>query len=216
MLLPAEAGQDRTIEWEGERLTCPSNFRLRVLESTVAFANSFRGMGSGLIPEDAARAAASELKSYHWANPTHRSHVLTSAWHVPVRWFAGFAPDDQEIYEGEHGVAVRYRTTLPLMRTRTQHTLDVLGRVGGFDAPAEELGRLVEWLEPFHENSVVELDYGSVATLFDPADLIVDDTCELVAESVAALEAGDLLRAGECYGKVVARWAHAFSVSFSS
>lgn len=214
--MPHEVTEDRVIEWEGARLTCPSNFRLRVLESTVAFANSFRGMGAGLIPEDAARAAASELKSYHWSNPTHRSHVLTSAWHVPVRWFAGFVPDDQEIYEDEHGVAVRFRARIPLARNRIQRTLGVLSGVGGFDAPVEELGRLAEWLEPFHEKSLVELDYGSVATLFDPAELIVDDTCELVGESVAALEAGDMLRAGECYGKVVARWAHAFSLSFSS
>ncbi len=216
ILLQGQPRADLTLDWEGQRLICPSNLRLRVLESTVAFSNSFRGMGAGLIPEDAARAAASELKTYHWAHPTHRSHILTSAWHVPVRWFAGFHPDDQEIYEGESGISIRFRTPISHMRQRVDHTLNVLGRVGGFDAPAEELGRLAEWLGPFDDGSLVELDYGRVATLFEAADLVVDDTCELVHESVAALEKGDMLRAGECYGKVVARWAHAFSLSFSN
>src|SRR3970040_345060 len=54
-----------TVEWDGRRLVCPRNLRLRVLESTVAFANAFRGLGAGLIPEDAARFADHELRRYH-------------------------------------------------------------------------------------------------------------------------------------------------------
>ena len=39
---------------------------------------------------------------------------------------------------------------------------------------------------------------------------------ELVNESIEALEIGDMMRAGECYGRVVTRWAPAFSVTFSN
>lgn len=63
---------------------------------------------------------------------------------------------------------------------------------------------------------MVELDYGGVAELFDPADVVLDDTCELINESLDALAEGDMVRAGECYGKVVSRWAPAFSVTFSN
>ena len=58
-ILSEEEGDSHwTVEWEGRRLVCPRNLRLRVLESTVAFANAFRGLGVGLVPEGAAQAAA--------------------------------------------------------------------------------------------------------------------------------------------------------------
>ena len=63
---------------------------------------------------------------------------------------------------------------------------------------------------------MLELDYGSVSELFDPKELVLDDSCEQVKESLDALEAGDMMRAGECYGRVVTRWAPAFSVTFSN
>jgi hypothetical protein len=63
---------------------------------------------------------------------------------------------------------------------------------------------------------MVELDYADVSDLFDPQELVFDESCELIQESIEALDAGDMLRAGENYGKVVTRWAPAFSVTFSN
>ena len=192
LLSEAEGEAPWTVEWDGRRLVCPRNLRLRVLESTVAFANALRGIGVGLIPDDAAKAADRELRTYQVEHPGHRSHVLTSAWHVPVRWFVAFDPDEKE------------------------RAHSVLEQLGAFQAPAEELGQLSSWLEPFPEGSMVELDYSDVSDLFDPQELVFDDSCHLIQESVDALENGDMLRAGENYGRVVSRWAPAFSVTFSN
>jgi hypothetical protein len=63
---------------------------------------------------------------------------------------------------------------------------------------------------------MVELDYHEVSDLFDPGEIVFDDSCELVHQSLEALESGDMMRAGECYGRVVARWAPAYSVTFSN
>jgi len=63
---------------------------------------------------------------------------------------------------------------------------------------------------------MLELDYGEVSSLFDPNELIFDDSCELLQQSLEALASGDMMRAGECYGRVVTRWAPAFSVTFSN
>lgn len=216
MLSESDGESHWEVEWNGQRLVCPRNLRLRVLESTVAFANAFRGLGVGLIPEDAARAADRELRAYHDANPHHRSHVLTSAWHVPVRWFTAFDPEEKEIYQGPVGPRVRFRAEIDLARARVRRAHGVLTGLGAFQGPAEDLEQLVEWLEPFHDESMVELDYAGVSELFDSQDLVFDDSCELVQESVAALGVGDMVRAGECYGKVVSRWAPAFSVTFSN
>ena len=216
LLSEAEGDSHWTVEWEGRRLVCPRNLRLRVLESTVAFANAFRGMGAGLIPEGAAQAADRELKRYHRSYPEHRSHILTSAWHVPVRWFAAFEPSEKQIYETEEGPRIRFRTNIDKARRRIVEALEILNKLAVFVGPAQELGQVLDWLEPFPDGSMVELDYGEVATLFDPDELIFDDSCEQVRESLDALDTGDMMRAGECYGRVVTRWAPAFSVTFSN
>ena len=216
-LLSEDEGDSHwTVEWEGRRLVCPRNLRLRVLESTVAFANAFRGLGAGLIPEGAAQAADRELKAYHRSHPEHRSHILTSAWHVPVRWFAAFDPSEKEVYEGLEGPRLRFRTDIDKARRRLQRAHDILTKLAVFVGPAEELNQVMLWLEAFPEDSMVELDYADVSDLFDPQELVFDDSCDQVNESIDALEAGDMMRAGECYGRVVTRWAPAFSVTFSN
>jgi len=216
MLSETDGESEWSVEWEGRRLVCPRNLRLRVLESTVAFANAFRGMGVGLIPEDAAKAADRELESYHSSNPSSRSHVLTSAWHVPVRWFTAFDPSEKFLYEGPGGPRVRFRANIEDVKPRVDYALETLRQLGIFQGPAEELNQLVDWLEPFPDASMVELDYADVSDLFESQELIFDDSCELIQESVKALASGDMMLAGENYGKVVSRWAPAFSVTFSN
>ena len=216
LLSEAEAEPDWVVDWNGRTLTCPRHLRLRVLESTVAFANAFRGLGAGLIPEEAAQAADRELRAYHEDHPSHRSHVLTAAWHVPVRWFTAFVADDKELYEVGGQARLRLRVDLPVARERVARALDVLRELQVFQGPAEELGQLAEWLDGFPEDSMVELDYAGVSDLFDPQDLVFDESVELVQQSVNALAEGDMLSAGENYGRVVSRWAPAFSVTFSN
>lgn len=216
LLSEAEGDSHWTVDWEGRRLVCPRNLRLRVLESTVAFANAFRGLGAGLIPENAAQAADRELKAYHRDHPEHRSHILTSAWHVPVRWFAAFDPSEREVYEGPEGPRLRFRTDIDKARDRIRRAHGILVKLGVFAAPAEELNQVLGWLEQFPQESMVELDYGDVSELFDSQELVFDDSCEQINLSLDALESEDMMLAGECYGRVVTRWAPAFSVTFSN
>lgn len=216
LLSEREADSQWIVEWDGQKLVCPRNLRLRVLESTVAFASAYRGLGAGLIPEPAAEAADAELKAYRRAHPGDRSHVLTSAWHVPVRWFVAFEPGEKEVYDGHSGPRLRYRTNIEDAQRRINNAYRVLTKLGAFTGPAEELANVRDWLEPFPPGSMVELDYASVSELFDPQDLVFDDSCDQVAQSVEALDAGDMMLAGECYGRVVTRWAPAFSVTFSN
>jgi hypothetical protein len=216
LLSERESEPEWVVEWKGRALTCPRHLRLRVLESTVAFANAFRGLGAGLIPEEAAQAADRELRAYHEDHPSHRSHVLTAAWHVPVRWFTAFVADDKELYEVGGQARLRLRVDLPVARERVARALDVLRELQVFQGPAEELGQLAEWLEGFPDDSMLELDYAGVSDLFDPQDLVFDESVELVQQSVNALAEGDMLSAGENYGRVVSRWAPAFSVTFSN
>ena len=216
LLSETEGESAWTAEWDGRRLVCPRNLRLRVLESTVAFANAFQGLGVGLVPEEAAQAADYELREYHRAFPEHRSHVLTSAWHVPVRWFTAFDPTDKQLYETNSGMRLRFRSDIDNSRRRVGRAFDILDKLDVFPGPTEELGQLGEWLDPFASGSMLELDYSDVSDLFESDDLVFDDSCELIQESLDALESGDMLKAGENYGRVVSRWARAYSVTFAN
>src|SRR5919106_5567889 len=138
LLSEAEGDSHWTVEWNGRRLVCPRNLRLRVLESTVAFANAFRGLGSGLIPEGAAQAADRELKAYQRSYPEQRSHILTSAWHVPVRWFAAFDAYEKEVYEGPQGPRLRFRTDIGKAQARVRRACEVLAQPALFPGPGEE------------------------------------------------------------------------------
>ncbi|MDH3190812.1 MAG: hypothetical protein OEM39_09295, partial [Acidimicrobiia bacterium] len=144
------------------------------------------------------------------------SHVLTSAWHVPVRWFVAFQPEQREVYEVDGLPRIRYRSDISEVRRLLDRAMEALGKVGMVQGPTVEMAQLISWLEPFPDDSMVELDYGEVSDLFDPKDLVLEDSVALTQESVDALLDGDMLRAGELYGTVVTRWAHAYSVTFSS
>jgi len=173
-------------------------------------------MGIGLIPEDAAEVADQEFRQYRTEHPEHRSHVLASAWHIPVRWFVAFDPDEREIYGTEDAPRLRFRCDIVEARARLAHAVVVLDEVGMTQGPTVEMEQLTSWLRPFDDGSMLELDFGEVSDLFDPKDLVLDDSVGMVAESVRALESGDMMRAGELYGMVVTKWAHAYAVTFSS
>ena len=127
----------------------PRHLRLRVLESTVAFANAFRGLGAGLIPEEAAQTADNELRRYHREHPGIGPMSSPSAWHVPVRWFTAFQPDDKEVYEVDGAPRVRLRVDLGVGLKRVDHALEVLRGLQVFQGPAEELAQLADWLDSF-------------------------------------------------------------------
>jgi hypothetical protein len=133
-----------------------------------------------------------------------------------VRWFTAFVSEDKEVYEIEGQARLRYRVDLEVARDRVERVLEVLRGLQIFQGPAEELGQLSEWLSMFPDDSMLELDYGEVSELFDPQDLVFDESVDLVQQSVNALAEGDMLAAGENYGRVVTRWAPAFSVTFSN
>ena len=108
-----------TADWQGRRYVCPRHPRLRMLEGLLAFRNAYPGATAAmLVPESIAARAMAELESYRDAVPEARSHILTSAWHVPVRWFAAFDPSEKEVYEGPDGPRLRFRADITRARER--------------------------------------------------------------------------------------------------
>jgi hypothetical protein len=205
------------IDWEGRRYVCPRHPWLRMLEGLIAFRNSYSGSSAAmLVPDRIADSAAEELTRMHRGRPGVRSYILTSGWHVPLRWFAAFDAAERELVEADGGLTIRYRTPLPEAVARLARAVRILDEAGFDEVIVEPVRSLIGWLDGFPNSGVVELDYGSVASLLVDGDLVLDESAAEVAASLDALEDGDLEKAGEYYAAVASRWAHAQSLAYAS
>jgi hypothetical protein len=205
------------IERDGRLFVCPRLPRLRMLEGLLAFRNAYpAAIASSLVPESLARRAAAELDRLHTRHPGARSHILTSPFHVPPRWFGAFNPKERELVQGPGGLTIRYRTGRGAAVRRLQRAARILERAGFDEDSVTQLRDLVGWLRAFPVDAVVELDYGGAARLFSDGELATDETAADVAASLRALQRGDYDAAGEHYGRVAGRWSHAQALTFAS
>ena len=80
------------------------------------------------------------------------------------------------------------------------------------EGPVEqEILDLIDWLEMFHANSMVELDYGGLAdymelALAEEGGLESDTSIEDIQSSIAGLAVGDGALAGRGYERLITRW----------
>jgi hypothetical protein len=203
--------------WNGRGYVCPRTPRLRILEGVLAVRRAYGQLGSAsVVPEEVARAAARELAMLREEDPAARAHILTSAWHVPLRWFVPFDPSAKELVGAGSRSSIRYRVGYRQAMDRLRRCLEILGSVEVAEAIAAEVRELREWLDGFPADAMVELDYGSVAAAFSEPALIMDSSVAEVWRALDALAGGDWSAAGEAYASLVTRWAAPMAVSSSN
>ncbi len=194
-------------EVEGDVLICPWRTRLRMLAGLLAFRNSIpEEVAEAFVPEAEARRAAHELATLGDERPEVRSHILHANWHVPLRWFAAFDDSERILTEDKDGLRVRYETELSTAKARLVRCLSVLESTWIDDSVTTAVRELLEWLDGFTSDGIMELDYGSVAAMFSHEDLLEDRSAAEVATCLDALEAGDLIRAGRSFSGLTERW----------
>ncbi len=141
------------------------------------------------------------------------SHILTSTWNIPPRWFALFHPEERLRGENEDGPFTIMRTSIGKAKQRTTFTYEAVLNAFGSGQVEAEIADLLQWLEIFDKNSIVELDYGGLAIYLnnlliqnDEAGLDADTSVEDVSTSIAGLASGDGALAGRGYERLVSRW----------
>jgi hypothetical protein len=189
---------------------CPWRTRLRMLVGLLAFRGTLpEEVADAFVDDDVARRAARELAEISDNHPEVRSHILHANWHVPLRWFAGFDPAERILTEDRNGLRIRYETTLAKARERLERAVDILDMSWLDDSVALALRELMEWICDFPSEGLLELDYGSVAAMFEDEDLVDDRSAEEVWSCLDALQIGDADRAGRTFGQLSDRWATA-------
>lgn len=147
------------------------------------------------------------------------SHILTSTWSIPPRWFALFSPEERlrGINAGSYFTVIR--TTISNAKSRCNFTHQAVLGAFGPGAVEAEISELLAWLEIFNDNSIVELDYGGLANYLNKCliengeiGLEADSSVEDVNSSIAGLASGDGTLAGKGYEKLVMRWRRVASL----
>jgi hypothetical protein len=204
-------------DWRGRRFVCPRRPQLRILEGVLLFHASLETTGRAVIISESVRQqAVDELRTLLRREPGIRSHILTSAWHVPIRWFVPFSKDDRQFDSTGSHPTLRYRTGLSDGLGRLERALEILAEVEMPAGIVAEVSSLVSWFSEFSADSMIELDYGLVTELFSETELALDDSVAAVWSSLQALADGDWATAGEHYGELTTRWARAFAISYSN
>ncbi len=141
------------------------------------------------------------------------SHILTSTWSIPPRWFALFSPDERLRGVNEDGHYTILRAAISNAKSRCKFTHQAVLGAFGEGAVEGEVAELLAWLEIFDGKSIVELDYGGLATYLNnqlvnggEVGLDADSSVEDVSTSIAGLASGDGALAGRGYERLVSRW----------
>ncbi len=235
VVVPEDESEDAYIRWaDGVTYVCPWQTRLR---SWLALghlrATTRPPLADAFSPEQAAKAAeAAEAFSRKYGDITSlRTYIQTSAWHVPLSWFALFSPAERWLALGQadqSGVAVPataaavrtliYATAMAQARRRLARALAAVrkglhGPLSGPDdvrrdslAITAQLEDVARWLEEFHPRSVVELDYGGLVNLLDDDALRGDQSVAEIGAAISGLARSEPELAIAMYRRAAARW----------
>jgi hypothetical protein len=232
VVVPEEESDDAYVRWaDGVTYVCPWQTRLR---SWLALghlrATARPPLADAFSPAEAARAAEAFARKYGDITSL-RTYIQTSAWHVPLSWFALFSPAERWLALGqgqESGTgpsatasAVRtliYATAMAQARRRLARALAAVrkglhGPLSGPDdvrrdslAITAQLEDVARWLEEFHPRSVVELDYGGLVNLLDDDALRGDQSVAEIGAAISGLRQDEPELAIAMYRRAAARW----------
>jgi hypothetical protein len=198
---------------DGRVLVCPWRTRLRMLTGLLAFRSAVPDeVADAFVPEMEAQQAARELAAMDERVPGLRSHILHANWHVPLRWFGAFEDTERIIVEDKGGLRLRYETSTHDARARLGRTLETLEGSDIDEGVSNAVRELVDWLSVFSDDGLVELDYGSVARMFEDEELLEDRSAAELWQCLQALEEGDRSRAGRIFATLSERWGEVRSL----
>ena len=207
-VVPSFPREAYVIERDGaEPLVCPWNLRYRIAQSALELRRlTPEPLAEALAPSDflasAAEVVARDAGTDRRPDPSD-SHEQIASWSVPLRWFACVRADDRD----SSGGRLRYRTPMVKARTQIAEARSLVRSAFGDDVDlAVALAEVAVWLDGFAHESVVELDYGGVASRMGPEALREEDSVELTWEALGHLGAGRVEAAQDCYAQLVERW----------
>lgn len=185
-------------------LYCPSQLVLRAGLAANALMEGIHGpLAELLIPEQQRDRHQERIDLVSAREGATRVHTRASTWGIPFSWFSLFLESDpQEVVEsGGRILTVRVWAPIGEALDRVRYAVANLALAAPDLDMLDDLTQLTEWLELFHMDSMVELDYGAVADKVYPDDSPMD-----VRLGIECLAEGDMTGAAAAYRRLASRW----------
>jgi hypothetical protein len=178
-----------------EPLVCPLDVRARSAAALVGFLSTshpaLREIALTARPETVREKAARVLSEL----PSGAVHVVSTTWTVPLPWFTMVDPARRHLElapQGDPRRRVCWRVAITDAQARVKKAHELAERAMGDQGPTKVLEDTGRWLEHFHPESAVELDYGGLVQLLTDEQIAADTSAEDVNAIVAALEREDV------------------------
>ncbi|MHA7280868.1 hypothetical protein ACX80H_14085 [Arthrobacter sp. MDT2-2] len=183
---------------------CPNQLAVRTTLAAESLDQSLRGpLIDVLVPDVAREAHQARLDPDTFADSVAKLHTRSATWGVPFAWFALIHEDDlTEVVEDDGRVTtVRITARIGDCIDRGRRSVAQLA-IGAPEMDLlDELTEIVEWLEVFRRDAVVEVDYGPVADRVFPDDSPMD-----VRLGIESLAEADMMGAAASYRRLASRW----------
>ncbi|MET4539996.1 MULTISPECIES: hypothetical protein [Micrococcaceae] len=188
----------------GRLLYCPSQLVIRAgLAANALMDGVHSPLADLLIPVSQRDKHQARIDRINAGEDAKRVHTRASTWGIPFSWFSLFAESDRkDVVESEGRIlTVRVWTPLTEALDRARFAVAHLALAAPDLDMLDDLTQLTEWLELFHIQSMVELDYGAVADKVYPDESPMD-----VRLGIECLAEGDMTGAAAAYRRLASRW----------
>jgi hypothetical protein len=201
---PAKGTSDDGADAEPVLLYCPSQLVLRAGLAANALMEGIHGpLAELLIPEEQRDKHQERIDQVKARDGSIRVHTRASTWGIPFSWFSLFMESDHKDVVEAAGRIVTVRVWAPITEAleRARYAVANLALAAPDLDMLDDLAQLTEWLELFHVESMVELDYGAVADKVYPDDSPMD-----IRLGIECLAEGDMTGAAAAYRRLASRW----------
>ncbi|MCZ9882252.1 hypothetical protein [Arthrobacter sp. B2a2-09] len=185
-------------------LYCPSQLVIRAGLAANALMEGIHGpLADLLIPVDQRDRHQARIDRINASHDAKRVHTRASTWGIPFSWFSLFQEADRKdvVESGGRILTVRVWASLTDALDRARFAVANLALAAPDLDMLDDLTQLTEWLELFHVQSMVELDYGAVADKVYPDESPMD-----VRLGIECLAEGDMTGAAAAYRRLASRW----------
>jgi hypothetical protein len=193
-----------------EPLVCPLDVRARSAAALVGFLST-----SQQVLRDAALTARAETVREKATRvlselPSGAVHVVSTTWTVPLPWFTLVDPNRRHVVlatQDDPRRRVCWRVMMSDARARVTKAHELAERAMGEQGPTKVLEDTGRWLEHFHPESAVELDYGGLVQLMTDEQLQEDTSATDVNAIVDALEREDVEEIADRFERLRDFWS---------
>jgi hypothetical protein len=198
------------IDQDGKRYVCPWSTAARCWAALEDFKSTLpNNISKMFLPQNLEDAISINSEIIEDKVP----HIITETWMIPPRWFSLFTTNERVRGHNLNEPFTYLRTSITKAKQRCMFTHQTVVASFGNGPIEQEIADLLEWMDLFHPESIIELDYGGLATYLENSliengepGLDADTSIEDLHLSLAGLASGDGARAGQGYQRLMNRW----------